>query len=353
MNDFMTWMERTNLYTLAKNHSKHFKYILKSLVKAKPKQPILIIGDFGSYNRRVAPLLACSYYLAAKHLKLDTKLVIQSPKLKTESADPHVIQNLAKQPNNGIIILNTSNKLGKLPNQKTLRKIAREKRNKFITTTGLGNLETKDIYLLTRAFDIDYNKMMTKAKRLKAKLDKARKIRIITGKGTDFEAEITGNSAISIDGNFSDKLGGNMPAGEVYIAPKPKTLNGTIVIDGSSRNSEGTSIVEKPITIIVKKGMIYKIIGNKEADLLKQSLYNARDAADGSLNPLKIGEIGIGLNPNINIIGSMVVDEKAENTAHIGIGSNHWFGGENKTNIHLDQVFRNPIIEIDGERIKI
>lgn len=353
MDNFMQWMEKTNLYSISKNHSKYFKHTLKYLLKAKQNQQILIIGDYGSYNKRVAPVMACAYYLATKSLKLDTKLVIQNPKTKTESADPNVIKALAEQKNNGIIILNTSNKLGKLPQHKTIRLFSRERKNKFITTTGLGNLETKDVYLITRAFDIDYKKLQNKSKRLKQKLDRARKIKLITGRGTEIQADITGKTAISIDGDYTTKFGGNMPAGEVYLAPNPRTMEGKIVIDGSSRNSNGTSIIEKPITIIVKKGMIYKIIGNKEAELLRHSLNNARLKSNNSLNPLKIGEIGIGMNPNIDIIGAMVVDEKAANTAHIGIGSNHWFGGENKTNIHLDQVFRNPIIEIDNERLKI
>ena len=351
MNDFITWMEKANLHTIAKNHSKHFKYILRNIIKAKKQQEILIIGDYGSYNRRVAPVMSCAYYLAAKHLNLDTRLVIQTPKTELEKADPHIIQYFARQKNNGILVLNTSNKIGKMP--KTLRQVAREKQNKFITTTGLGNLETKDVYLVTRAFDIDYPKLQRKAKRLKLKIDKARKIKITTGMGTELTADITAKQAISIDGDYTKRLGGNMPVGEVYCAPNPKSTNGKVVIDGSSRNSEGTSIIEKPITLIIKQGMIYKIIGGKEAELLKKTIYQARETATNPLNTLKIGEIGIGLNPNINIIGSMVVDEKAINTAHIGIGSNSWFGGEISANIHLDQVFRNPIIELDNEEIKV
>lgn len=353
MNDFITWMEKSNLYTVAKNHSKHFKQILKQLINAKKHQQTLIIGDYGKYNRRVSPVFSCAYYLAAQNLNLDIKLIIQNTKTRGQQADPHVIQHLALQKDKGILVLNTSNKLGKLSTNKTFRQIAKEKKNKFITTTGLGNLETKDAYLITRAFNIDYKRLQNKAKRLKQKIDKARKIKISTGLGTELTADITARQAISIDGDYTNKLGGNMPVGEVYFAPLPKTTNGKIVIDGSSKNLQGTAIVEKPITLIVKQGMIYKILGNKEATLLKKSINYARQASANPLNPLKIGEIGIGLNPNINIIGSMVVDEKAINTAHIGIGSNSWFGGEITANIHLDQVFRHPVIELDDQEIKI
>ena len=40
-------------------------------------------------------------------------------------------------------------------------------------------------------------------------------------------------------------------------------------------------------------------------------------------------------------------------TAHIGIGSNYWFGGPIRTIIHLDQVFKNPLFKLDGESLNI
>ena len=48
----------------------------------------------------------------------------------------------------------------------------------------------------------------------------------------------------------------------------------------------------------------------------------------------------------------MVLDEKAFNTAHIGIGSNYWFGGDIITFLHLDQVMRNPKVYIDGKMLE-
>jgi len=53
------------------------------------------------------------------------------------------------------------------------------------------------------------------------------------------------------------------------------------------------------------------------------------------------------------LIGSTIMDEKVLGTAHIGIGSNHWFGGEIKTVYHGDQVFKNPKIYLDGKLLKL
>ena len=49
----------------------------------------------------------------------------------------------------------------------------------------------------------------------------------------------------------------------------------------------------------------------------------------------------------------MIVDDKTLGTAHIGIGSNYWFGGSIYAIIHLDQVFKNPAIYLDGKLLKI
>ena len=59
------------------------------------------------------------------------------------------------------------------------------------------------------------------------------------------------------------------------------------------------------------------------------------------------------MNPKAKIIGAMIIDDKTLGTAHIGIGSNYWFGGNIYAIIHLDQVFRNPKIYLDGKVLKV
>ncbi len=51
-------------------------------------------------------------------------------------------------------------------------------------------------------------------------------------------------------------------------------------------------------------------------------------------------EFGIGLNPKVKkLIGFTPIDEKALGTYHIGLGMNHFFGGENNCPFHMDFVF--------------
>jgi len=82
-----------------------------------------------------------------------------------------------------------------------------------------------------------------------------------------------------------------------------------------------------------------------DAEILERSLLWAEKQAVYHDRVRRVAELGIGLNPRAKVIGSTILDEKAAGTAHIAIGSNHWFGGDNSTIIHLDQVFFKPEIE--------
>ena len=185
-------------------------------------------------------------------------------------------------------------------------------------------------------------------------LDGAKKLKIITEKGTDLVMDIEGQNPISSSGNFTKPgTGGNMPAGEVYIAPIEDKTEGKVVIDASSRNRHKTELIRDPITINIKKGKISSITGGVEAGLLKESFEWAAAKAKYPERVSKICELGIGMNKSAKVIGTTIIDEKAYGTAHVAFGSNYWFGGTIKSIIHLDQVFRNPEIYADGKRIPL
>ena len=125
------------------------------------------------------------------------------------------------------------------------------------------------------------------------------------------------------------------------------------MIDGSSANRYGTQLIKDPITLTIEEGEIVKIEGGEEAKKLQETLDWAYKKAKHPWGVKRIAELGIGINPNAKIIGATIIDEKKLGTAHIGIGSNHWFGGTIYAILHLDQVFRNPKIYIDNKLLKI
>lgn len=177
-------------------------------------------------------------------------------------------------------------------------------------------------------------------------------MRITTDAGTDVTIDIFGMQAISNTGNYRQPgTGGNIPAGEVYIAPRGTTnVNGTVVIDGSMRTDECGILVSEPVNICIKNGRAVRIEG-KKAYLLEEALKRAEQHAKYPERVRVIGEIGIGINPKARLVGTTIIDEKAMGTAHIALGSNYWFGGANRTVFHADQVFKNPQIFLDGRQI--
>ena len=115
----------------------------------------------------------------------------------------------------------------------------------------------------------------------------------------------------------------------------------------------GTILVNEPITLKIKEGNITEISGGNEARELEDTLKWAASVAKHPGSVKRICELGIGLNPKAKIIGATIVDDKVLGTAHIGIGSNYWFGGNIFAIIHLDQVFKNPKVYFDGKLMEI
>ncbi|MFH2028432.1 MAG: aminopeptidase, partial [Nanoarchaeota archaeon] len=177
---------------------------------------------------------------------------------------------------------------------------------------------------------------------------------VTTKKGTDITFDIRGRNAYSNDGNYTKKgSGGNLPAGEVYIAPKKGKVYGTVIIDGTIKHRWGTSFVNQPIRISVERGEVQDIKGGMEANLLHKTLEWAYSKSKFPWGIKCIGELGIGINPRSTLIGATIMDEKVLGTAHIAFGSNYWFGGNIYSIIHLDQVFKDPKIYVDGDLLKI
>jgi leucyl aminopeptidase (aminopeptidase T) len=350
----LKWLKRRNLLHYAKTYSKVFRKILKNSLNLK-NEDVLIIGDFGVMRRRVSPVITAAYYLAVSSCGLKPKVVMQKVKQASQDADTEVIDALRQLKNKkSVVIVNVSNKIGGFKGLgRSFRRYMKYKNARFVSTSGLASIKTHKLGKMVKAYDINYQKLKAAQNELKKKLDNAREVRVVTKAGTDVTFDVKGQKAISVDGDYRFNFkGGNLPAGEVYMAPNLKGVNGIIVIDGSARYAEGTAVVKKPITIVVRNGNAVKIKGGVEARYLNWTLRKAMKKAKFPMNVTKVAELGIGMNVNASILGAMVVDEKSYGTVHVALGSNYWFGGPVRSIIHLDQVMVKPKIYIDGKEYK-
>ena len=353
--EYIEWLDKNNLLEQAKTNLATFKRVLTECLAVKKNERILIITDKGYEDRRIAALISGSYYLAAKELGFDITIVVQEPKFRGNKADENVIRAIEELEKGNILILSLSGKLGSIKElSHSYRTLVKENNYRFISATNLERLKQKDYQSVVDAIDVDYKELNEKGIKIKEKLDIGDEIRITTDLGTDLYININGKKGILNTGDYKQQgSGGNMPAGEVYIAPKWKNVEGKVVIDGSSAHRHGTQLIKHPITLTIKKGEVVNIKGGREADILKQTFEWAYKKAKFPWGIKRVGEIGIGINPKAKIIGATIIDEKTLGTAHIGIGSNYWFGGTIYAIIHLDQIFKNPKIYIDNEPLKI
>lgn len=331
-----------------------FKRILTECLDVKKDENLLIVGDYGKPGRYVSPIMTYAYAKAARQLGLDYRVVFQHSKVRGDIADEVMVSNFRKLPPKSVLILNMSDKIGKLDSVGlSFRKFCQDNKHRFLSSSSLASIPNNKLKDLIASYDINYDALQEKAMKLKEKLDSATEIHVETKQGTDLIYNVEGMNAVVATGVYRiPGRGGNLPGGEVYIPPNKKKVNGEIVVDGSSRTRRGTLLLKNPIRMTVKDGEVVKMNQTYEAKLLEQSLKWAHRNSKYPWGVRRICELGIGLNPKANIIGCTVVDEKKLGTAHFAIGSNAWFGGTVYAIIHLDQVFNDPIIKVDGRVLK-
>lgn len=198
---------------------------------------------------------------------------------------------------------------------------------------------TEDI--ANRCLDIDYDALRQQSRRLYEVLSSAKEVRVTTALGTDITFHIGKSGFFGQNGGSFDKPGayGNLPEGEVSFAPSYG--EGVYVVDASF---PGMGILEQPIAFEVENGTVYEIAGNGSREIKRRLDEVGPDA-------YKVAELGIGLNPKAKIIGNILEDEKVIGTAHIAVGNNLSYGGDNDVPLHLDGVIRNPSIFVDAKPI--
>ncbi|MFH1445762.1 MAG: aminopeptidase [Nanoarchaeota archaeon] len=206
---------------------------------------------------------------------------------------------------------------------------ALKRSTRIITMPGI----TKDIFL--RAIPIDYDKLRHRNILLAKKLQ-GKEFHIETKAGTDLiifrgNREVMTNTGILA---YSVRKLENLPAGEVFFAPLEKKSEGRIVIDGSSVGGA----VKRPFKIIVENGEM--------VDCENKNLWKILTSIENGVN---LAELGIGTNPKAQITGVILEDEKVQGTAHIAFGTNKSMGGLIQTSVHIDSIFKKPIISVDGK----
>ncbi len=337
--------------------------VIRDVLAIKKGEQFLILTNPGGDAEEISKAL----YAAAIEAGIEATLVLQPEKSQLDYANRAALAAFQAEPDACASI--SANKMGKDRKglespwkSSTGRKIDHifhylmdEKQSlRAIWTPGI----TVDMFRRTAC--IDYQLLQTRCEALCRLLQGAQSVHVTAPGGTDVRVPVTGRTPMSDDGRFTEGgLGGNIPAGEVFISPLPGQSEGTIVFDGSISLTGSDMIVDTPVRVTFSKGFITDISGGREAELLRESLERGKQkarelTAEGKLdaetgaawerNAIGLGELGIGLNPAAEIRGNMLEDEKAFHTCHFAIGSN--YDNDADAAIHLDCLVRNPTIRV-------
>lgn len=198
-----------------------------------------------------------------------------------------------------------------------------------------------------KSLRVDFPKISELCFKVASLLTRAATMKITTNLGTNLFLNLKNRKGNALTGIPKSGEIHCVPNIEANIAPIEETTEGIIFIDGSIPHLN-LAPIKNPIKIKIHNGKIDSISGNFEAQILLEKLKSIRDE-----NSSIVGEMGIGLNPMCELIGVPVEDEGKLGTAHIAVGNNILFGGENKAKIHYDLVFNYPTIEIDGHNIML
>lgn len=311
----------SSIYELALQ--KTFQTIFKENLDLKTSEKCLILADYTHHD------LAFNLYQASQKFSSQSNLVIMPTMSKCNVDPPKYIGNHLKDADVGLILTHHS-----LSHTQTRRRACK-------SGTRIVSLPRIQSECLKRAINGKSIEMINRTRKLSDILTIGHEVNIFTDIGTDLTFSICKKKGkmdtgiVHEPGKFS-----NLPAGESCIGPVEGTAQGKMMVDGSFPY---LGLLDEPVQFTIKEGYVSRISGNHQANNIRKLLrpYGHEGRC--------IAELGIGTNPNAQLTGCTVEDEKMLGTLHIALGNNISFGGSNNVRCHFDCVIKNPTVIIDGQ----
>ncbi|MBI4259280.1 MAG: aminopeptidase [Actinobacteria bacterium] len=192
------------------------------------------------------------------------------------------------------------------------------------------------------AMRADFEEIRRQAERLRDRWATARTVRVTSPAGTDLTMVTEGRQPRGWLTGICRNPGevSAYPGGEVSLPPVEGTAEGVVVVE---RVLTDIGALSEPITWIVRDGEVVDIRGGGEARALEAHV-------EGVAGARNIGEIGIGLNPSARITPDITESKKRLGTAHVAMGDSAGeYGGNVVSDVHLDGLILDAVIEFDGE----
>lgn len=292
-----------------------------------PRETLLLVAD--------APMLAlaCEMRDAARSGGYSCELALLSTVRRAGEPPPEFTRKLLDRDKFGAALLVTSRSLS---HTDTRRWACYKAGLRIASMPGL----TRD--MLARLFQRGaIRKLSEPLERVAAGLEGVSNLRVRSSRNTDISFSIAGRK-IYHDNGLYDNPGrfGNLPAGEICLAPVEGSVSGVLVVDvafaGIGRVND--------LRLEIEGSRIMAARGEGSRRLLGLLPMPAERV---------VGEFGIGVNPLARPGPITLEAEKAMGTVHFGFGDNRSFGGSNAASGHWDAVLLCDEITADGRRISL
>jgi len=179
------------------------------------------------------------------------------------------------------------------------------------------------------AMDVDWEQLAVSTNLLARALEGADRCEISSANGTRLVLGIKKRPVTSDDGMLTQNgKFGNLPAGEVFLAPVEGTAEGVLVLEWGPQ-----ARLKSPLTVTIEGGKVVSVAGDTSDEVnWLEGLLSAHP------NNTNIAELGIGTNQGATRPDNVLESEKILGTVHVAFGDNHTFGGVVKAPLHQDFV---------------
>jgi aminopeptidase len=186
------------------------------------------------------------------------------------------------------------------------------------------------------AVGVDGERLDQRQERFRTQLAAARAVQVRSALGTDLRLRV-GNRPVHVDRD-------SLPRGEVYVAPLEDSADGVVVIDRAFLRG---AAVER-LRLTFARGCVVKAEAPEPGTVALFEEVLAASSGDKDV----IAEFGMGLNPGaVEPLGDAMLDEKIGGSVHIALGMNQAFGGQNRSNLHLDLLILRASVWFDGAQV--
>lgn len=195
-----------------------------------------------------------------------------------------------------------------------------------------------DAAMFEGAMSVDWKALARRTTAVARLVNRAAALEVTTPNGTRLFFSKKGRAAMSDTGVLTRPGSfGNLPAGEVYLAPLEGTAEGELMLEWAP-----TRELASRVRITVREGRAVAVEGEEPYARVLRAKIAEREGNEN------IAELGIGTNDRARRPDNILESEKILGTVHVALGDNSSFGGTVKTPFHQDFVFFRPTVRLIG-----